>query len=79
MPYVFAMGFSIHLNRLLGSSYLGKTVEELPEVRKGQPGSTYLDAYPLIWNRFEQNGYATLLAEDEPALSVFNLRYLSVK
>ena len=64
-PYLFILGWPIS----------GRNVEELPEVRKSQPGSTYLDAYPLIWNRFEQNGYAPLLAEDEPTLSVFNLRY----
>ncbi len=53
---------------------VGKLPEELPEVRRGKPGTTYMDVYPLVWNRFEQSGYATMFAEDRPDLAVFNLR-----
>lgn len=47
---------------------------ELPEVRKNEPGSTFVDSYPLIWNKYEQAGYVTLFTEDKPDISVFNLR-----
>ncbi len=53
----------------------GKTQQQLPEVRKDKEGSTYVDAYPLVWNRFEQNGYVTAFNEESPDLAVFNLRY----
>ena len=47
---------------------------ELPEVRKNKEGSTYVDAYPFIWNKFEQRGYVTLYTEDKPDIGTFNLR-----
>ena len=46
----------------------GKNETELPEVRRGRPGSTYVDKFPLVWNKFEQSGYVTLFAEDQPGL-----------
>ncbi len=52
----------------------GRKEDELPEVRRGKPGSTYVDSYPLIWNKFEQKGYVTMYAEDQPDLGTFNLR-----
>ena len=45
----------------------GKTEMELPEARRGRDDSTYVDSYPLIWNKFEQSGYVTLFAEDQPS------------
>ncbi|CAE1265604.1 unnamed protein product [Acanthosepion pharaonis] len=53
----------------------GKTETELPEVRKNQLTSGFVDDYPLIWNKFRSKGYATLFAEDSPSLAVFNLRF----
>lgn len=53
----------------------GKTETELPEVRKNQLASGFVDDYPLIWNKFRSKGYATLFAEDSPSLAVFNLRF----
>ena len=44
----------------------GKNETELPEVRRGRPGSTYVDRFPFIWNKYEQSGYVTLFAEDQP-------------
>ncbi|XP_066266495.1 uncharacterized protein [Branchiostoma lanceolatum] len=52
----------------------GKTEMELPEVRKNQDISHSVDVYPLVWKEFKKNGYATLFAEDQPTMSVFNLR-----
>lgn len=53
----------------------GKTETELPEVRKNQLASGFVDDYPLIWNKYRSKGYATLFAEDSPSLAVFNLRF----
>lgn len=55
--------------------FTGKTETELPEVRKNQLTSGFVDDYPLIWNKFRSKGYATLFAEDSPSLAVFNLRF----
>jgi hypothetical protein len=52
----------------------GRNESQLPEVRKSVVGATYVDSYPLIWNKFEQNGYVTFYAEDDPSISTFNLR-----
>ncbi|XP_019639601.1 PREDICTED: uncharacterized protein LOC109481454 [Branchiostoma belcheri] len=52
----------------------GQTEMELPEVRKNQDVSHSVDIYPLVWKEFKKNGYATLFAEDQPTMSVFNLR-----
>ena len=47
--------------------FLGKTEMELPEARRGRDDATYVDSYPLVWNKFEQSGYVTLFAEDQPS------------
>ncbi|KAL4219938.1 hypothetical protein ACF0H5_020349 [Mactra antiquata] len=52
----------------------GKTETELPEVRRNRWESENVDVYPLIWKQFKSKGYATLFAEDEPTIGVFNLR-----
>lgn len=44
-------------------------------MRRNKPGSTYVDTYPLIWNKFEQAGYVTMFAEDMPEIGTFNLRF----
>lgn len=54
--------------------FQGKTELELPEVRKSQEDSEYVDIYPMIWNNFKEKGYVTMFAEDEPSISAFNLR-----
>lgn len=53
---------------------VGKTEQELPEVRKHVDDSGYVDKYPMLWKDFEDHGYATLYAEDEPSINSFNLR-----
>ncbi|KAL8574792.1 hypothetical protein ACOMHN_031899 [Nucella lapillus] len=52
----------------------GQTEMSLPEVRRTHWDGKMVDEYPLIWNNFSQHGYVTLFAEDEPSLSIFNLR-----
>ncbi|OWF49683.1 uncharacterized protein LOC110451404 [Mizuhopecten yessoensis] len=52
----------------------GKTEVELPEVRINHDDAVTVDKYPMIWNEFRDQGYATLFAEDEPSISAFNLR-----
>ena len=49
-------------------------MQELPEVRHNVQGSTYVDIYPFVWNKFEQQGYVTMYGEDQPSLGTFNLR-----
>jgi hypothetical protein len=34
-----------------------------------------VDEYPLVWNDYKEQGYATLFAEDEPSIATFNLRF----
>lgn len=51
------------------------TEMELPEVRSSKYNSAMVDDYPLVWKRFQEHGYATLFAEDEPTISTFNLRF----
>jgi hypothetical protein len=57
----------------------GKTELELPEVRRSQEDSYYVDTYPMIWNDFRKKGYVTMFAEDEPSISAFNLRFNGFK
>ncbi|XP_060078647.1 uncharacterized protein LOC132558133 [Ylistrum balloti] len=52
----------------------GKTEVELPEARIHHEGTDTVNRYPMIWNNFRDQGYATLFAEDEPSISAFNLR-----
>ncbi|XP_015906419.3 uncharacterized protein [Parasteatoda tepidariorum] len=54
----------------LGAILMGKAVygKELPKVKK--PSGTY-DSWPFIWKNFSEAGYATLFAEDQPAIGLF--------
>ncbi|KAI8772315.1 hypothetical protein BgiBS90_026795 [Biomphalaria glabrata] len=49
--------------------FLGKLQQEIPDILE-RP----LDGFDFIWNRYKSQGYATIFAEDEPHLGVFNLR-----
>ncbi|KAK2141258.1 hypothetical protein LSH36_1134g02060, partial [Paralvinella palmiformis] len=53
----------------------GRTIKELPEVRRNKPGTHHVDVYPLIWKDFTDNGYVTLFGEDLPEISLFSLRF----
>lgn len=64
---------------MIFTPFQGKTELELPEVRRSQEESEYVDIYPMIWNDFKENGYVTLFAEDEPSISAFNLRFNGFK
>lgn len=48
---------------------------DLPEVRASVFDSGTVDEYPLVWKKFQQQGYVTLFAEDEPSIATFNLRF----
>nr|KAG5687926.1 hypothetical protein BaRGS_014375 [Batillaria attramentaria] len=48
---------------------------ELPEVRQSEFDAGTVDEYPLVWKLFQQQGYTTLYAEDEPTVGTFNLRF----
>ena len=50
----------------------GKTLEELPESRRGKPNATHVDGYPWVWKRYEDLGYMTQYAEDQPEKNTFN-------
>ena len=54
--------------------FVGKPETELPEARKKWVDSHSVNKFPLIWNDFRDQGYVTMLAEDEPSIGVFNLR-----
>ncbi|XP_022093484.1 uncharacterized protein LOC110980804 [Acanthaster planci] len=75
---VFLEGYNIVADATAGAlipMLTGKTELELPEIRKGEPGSSSVDAYPLIWKEFAKSGYATMFAEDSPRIATFNLRF----
>nr|XP_002741805.1 PREDICTED: uncharacterized protein LOC100366885 [Saccoglossus kowalevskii] len=52
----------------------GEKWEDLPETRLGHEGAQSVGVYPLIWKAYKERGYLTLLAEDSPHISIFNLR-----
>ncbi|KAK7466791.1 hypothetical protein BaRGS_00037107 [Batillaria attramentaria] len=55
--------------------FTGRTEMELPEVRQSEFDAGTVDEYPLVWKLFQQQGYTTLYAEDEPTVGTFNLRF----
>ena len=52
----------------------GRTEGELPDVRKGEKGSTFVDVYPFIWKEYEKRGYITHYTEDEARIGTFQHR-----
>jgi hypothetical protein len=53
----------------------GKVTSELNYIRINGDGANYVDSLPFVWNKFEAAGYATLYAEDQPALGTFQLNF----
>ncbi|CAL1534008.1 unnamed protein product, partial [Lymnaea stagnalis] len=47
----------------------GQLQHEVPDIH-----NQTLDGLNFVWNDFKRQGYATMFAEDEPHLGVFNLR-----
>ncbi|KAL8597492.1 hypothetical protein ACOMHN_047719 [Nucella lapillus] len=45
---------------------------DLPDVQSWKYNAELMNAYPFIWKKFRQQGYATLFAEDAPMNSIFN-------
>jgi hypothetical protein len=58
----------------LGGILTGQHEFSLPEARRKQPNSTYVDNWPWIWKDAEASGYVTSYLEDEPAYGAFTLR-----
>ncbi|XP_043284844.1 uncharacterized protein [Venturia canescens] len=53
----------------------GKIELELPETRKRMGSKAhYVDVYPLIWNRYKENGYITGFMEDVHHIGTFTYR-----
>lgn len=52
----------------------GFTELELPETRKRKFSSTYVNAYPMIWNKYQKSGYVTAFNEDQPKIGTFSYR-----
>lgn len=52
----------------------GYTELELPETRKRKFSSTFVNAYPMIWNKYQKAGYATAFNEDQPTIGTFSYR-----
>ena len=57
----------------------GKTEAELPEARRGKPGSATVDGHPWIWKDFKKAGYVTQYGEDGAAFGTFQYRMLGFK
>ncbi|CAH1782029.1 unnamed protein product [Owenia fusiformis] len=51
------------------------TDPKVPETRKNKLGTSYVDNFEFIWNKYETKGYATLFAEDNPHRGAFNLEF----
>lgn len=47
---------------------------ELPEARRDIDDSDTVDRFPFMWKAYRKQGYVTMFSEDEPTISVFNLR-----
>ena len=47
---------------------------EPPEGRKGYGNSAYIDKWPWIMKQYKEHGYVTMMTEDDPTMSAFNLR-----
>ena len=56
----------------------GKDETEVPEARRSVPGAQSIDSWPWLAKRFKGSGYATLFAEDDPTMGMFNLRLLGL-
>lgn len=52
----------------------GFTELELPETRKRKFSSTYVNSYPMIWNKYQKAGYVTAFNEDQPKIGTFSYR-----
>ena len=52
----------------------GKKEFDMPDVRKGEQGSTFVDVYPFIWNEYAEKGYVTHHAEEDPHIGMWNYR-----
>ena len=65
----------IVLNPMNSDNWLfsGKPFSELRETRRDFEGSGQLDQIAWIWNQYERSGYVTMLAEDRPDLSPFQV------
>lgn len=52
----------------------GFTELELPETRKRKFSSTFVNAYPMIWKKYQKAGYVTSFNEDQPKIGTFSYR-----
>lgn len=52
----------------------GFTELELPETRKRKFSSTFVNSYPMIWNKYQKAGYVTSFNEDQPRIGTFSYR-----
>ena len=52
----------------------GKKEFDLPDVRKGEHGSTTVDVYPFVWKEYSDRGYVTHFAEEDPHIGMWNYR-----
>lgn len=52
----------------------GYTELELPETRKRIQNSDFVNAYPFIFEKYAQHGYATAFNEDLPDVGTFSYR-----
>ena len=52
----------------------GKKEFDMPDVRKCEQGSTFVDVYPFIWNEYAEKGYVTHHAEENPHIGMWNYR-----
>lgn len=52
----------------------GLKMTDLPEGRRSMSNSQSIDDWPFIFKELHDNGYMSLMAEDDPLLGAFNLR-----
>mgnify|MGYP001794738703 CR=1 FL=1 len=57
----------------------GKDETEVPEARRSYFGAQPTDSWPWLAKEFKSKGYATLFAEDDPTMGMFNLRLLGLQ
>ena len=57
----------------------GKTLNELPEGRRGKPNAKRVDRYPWVWKKYRNIGYMTQYIEDQPEINTFNYYLLGFR
>ncbi|XP_065066782.1 uncharacterized protein LOC135692547 [Rhopilema esculentum] len=63
----------------LCAMFTGAMEEDLPEARRGEPGSSTVDSWPFLFKNFSAQNYVTMYSEDDSDVATFNYRLKGFK